>query len=125
MGFFPAKTNIAEERKHRIRMLGTGNGTVPTLDLGHGVTLLWVATGRIKITWAENPGTFVGLDGWGFRDATQGNVKGWTATAGVYPLTASTFTIEIDFWNSSFAAADLAATSYLDLILVFSELKNP
>ncbi len=126
MLMFSDMETLASVRHHRMRLLGTGNGTVPTLDIGHGVTLAWTATGRIKITWADNPGTFVGFGGMpAFGDTTQANVKGWTATRGVYPLTASTFTLEIDIWNSTFAAADLATTSYLDLDLVFSELKTP
>jgi hypothetical protein len=47
-------------------------------------------------------------------------------TAGLYPATASTFTLEIDFWGSdAAAAADLATSSYCDLELIFSELKSP
>ncbi len=124
MMFFEDALSIASGRSHVLRLLGTGNGTVPTLDIGHGVTLTWLATGRVRITWAENPGTFVGFS-WGLRDTTQSNVKGMTVTAGLYPATASTFTLEIDFWSSTFAAADLATTNYLDLCIMFSELKVP
>lgn len=124
MLFFDDKINLAATRSHVMRLLGGGNGVVPTLDIGHGVTLVLTATGRIKITWAENPGTFVSF-GWGLRDATQSNVKGFNVTAGVYPLTANTFTFEVDVWNASQAAADLATTTYLDLYFTFSELKNP
>jgi hypothetical protein len=125
MLMFESAETLAQTRKHRLQLQGTGAGTVPTMVIGHGVTLSWTATGRVLITWAENPGTFVGVDGATYRDATQANVKGWTLTAGAYPASASTFTLEIDFWNSTFAAADLAATSFLDLCLVFSELKSP
>jgi hypothetical protein len=124
MMFFDDKSDIASVRTHYIRMLGGGSGIVPSLDLGHGVSFVLTATGRVKITWAENPGTFVGF-GWGLRDVTQSNVKGFTVTGGVYPLTAGTFTFEVDFWNSTFAAVDLALTNYADLCFTFSELKNP
>lgn len=125
MLMFEERGTLASLRKHRMVWTGTGNGTVPTLTYGHGVTLSWTATGRILITWAENPGTFVGIGSANFRDATQSNVKGWTANCGAYPATASTFTLEVDIWNASQAAADLAATSVFDLMLEFSELKNP
>lgn len=125
MMMFDDKETLAACRHHRMLWTGAGNGVAPTVTIGHGVTLTWVATGRIKITWAENPGTFVGIGAAHFGDVTQSNVKGWTATRGVYPFAANTFTLEIDLWNSSFAAADLATTSYLDLDLMFSELKNP
>lgn len=126
MQFYPALASIALERKHEITLQGTGNGTAPTVTLGHRITATWIATGRVTLTWSDNPGTFVGIESGCFRDnSSQGNVKGWTMTAGAYPATASTFTLEIDFWNSSFAAADLATTSFIDLVVKFSELKNP
>ena len=126
MMFFPLLCSMASERSHRIRFLGTGNGTVPTIDLGHGVSAAWIATGRLTITWKDNPGTFVGLGSTNFRDNTsQTTVKGFTVTAGAYPATASTFTLELDIWNASQAAADLATTSFLDQEFIFSELKAP
>lgn len=125
MQMYDEKNILAQLRRHQMRWLGTGNGTVPTLDIGHNVTLLWIATGRIKITWSENPGTFVGIGAWTFRDTTQGNVKNFGLTAGLYPAVASTFTLEIDLWNASGTAVDLQTTNYLDLEIVFSELKNP
>lgn len=126
MMMFPSKETLAELRHHRMMWTGTGNGTVPTLTIGHGVTLTWIATGRIRITWAENPGTFVGISSGFFGDnSAQSNVKNWEVSRGAYPATASTFTIEIDLWNGSGTAVDLATTSFLDLDLVFSELKTP
>jgi hypothetical protein len=123
--FEPAES-LASVRHYRMMWTGAGNGTVPALTIGHGVTLTWIATGRIRITWADNPGTFCGIGNADFGDnSSQANVKGWTLTRGAYPATASTFTLEVDFWNSSFNAADLATTSFLDLDLVFSELKSP
>jgi hypothetical protein len=122
---FEDTETLAAIRHHRMSLTGAGAGVVPALTIGHGVVLSWTATGRVLITWAENPGTFVGIGSAHFRDPTQSIVKGWTCTAGAYPASASTFTLEIDFWNSAFAAADLALTSFLDLDLVFSELKVP
>ena len=126
MMMFPSVNTLAAVREHKIRILGTGNGTVPTVTFGQGITLSWTATGRVLITWANNPGTFLGLAGAGYQDATQSNVAGCTATVGTYPNTANTFTLEIDFWGKDTAAAfDLAATTSLYFILEFSELKKP
>jgi hypothetical protein len=123
--FYDDKSSVAASRVYRIRLLGTGNGTAPTVDLGQGITCTWIATGRVTLTWRDNPGTFIGFAGADFRDTTQANVKGYTASAGLYPATASTFTLEVDFWNAAQAAVDLATTNYLDLSFAFSELKNP
>ncbi len=123
MDHYASKSSVPEEREFKLRFVGTGNGTVPTIVVGHGVTAIWTATGRIKLTWAENPGTFVGMTGFGFHDATQANIKGWSVTSGAWPLTASTFTLEFDIWNGT-TAADLATTSYLNVTFSFSNLKT-
>lgn len=126
MLFFDDKETLASVRHHRLQLQGGGAGVVPTVVIGHGVTLSLTATGRVKVTWAENPGTFVGIGSAFFRDnASQGTVKNWEVSGGVYPLTAGTFTFEFDIWNSAGAAADLATTSFLDIDFVFSELKAP
>lgn len=119
MNFYGGKSSAAEERVHRFSLLGTGNGTVPTATFAQGCTITWIATGRLLFTWADNPGVFLGLGGQGFRDATQANVKGFTATAGVFPNTASTYTLEVDIWNASQTAVDLQTTNNLDLEIVF------
>ena len=125
MQFNEVRSSAAEERRYRLRLLGTGNGTAPKVDIGQRVTATFIATGRNTLTWSDNPGTFIGLGSIAFRDTTQANIKNYDLTAGLYPATAGTFTLEIDFWNGSGTAEDLATTSYCDLELVFSELKNP
>jgi hypothetical protein len=120
MFFDDPKSSIPEDRTIKFRLLGTGNGTVPTIDKGKGITASWTATGRILLTFVDNPGGFVTLHGSFGDTTTQSNVKGWTMTHGAYPATANTCTIEVDFWNSSFAAADLATTSYAHLTFTFS-----
>jgi hypothetical protein len=126
MQFYEDMESLASTRHHRMVLQGGGNGVAPSMVIGHGMTFTWLATGRVKITWAENPGTFAGIGAGFFRDnASQATVKNWEVTGGAYPATASTFTLEIDIWNAAGAAADLATTSFLDLDLVFSELKTP
>ena len=79
---------------------------------------VYTAAGRIKLTWADNPGTFLGFT-WGLQATTQGDVKGHTVTASAYPLSASTFTLEIDIWDSAFAAEDLEILEWLYLDIAF------
>lgn len=125
MQMFDPKENLAQVRHWRAQIQGNGTG-VCTLVIGHGVTLSRPAIGRMLLTFSENPGTFVGIGSDAFRDNTsQANVKGWTCTGGVLVNTNGVFSLEVDFWSSTFAAVDLAATSFLDLDLVFSELKTP
>lgn len=119
------KENLPLIRHWRYQLQGTG-AAVPTVVIGHGATLTRPAIGRILFSFAENPGTFVGLGNQDFRDnAAQATVKGCSATAGVMVVTNGVFTLEVDIWSSAFAAFDMAATSFLDLDLVFSELAKP
>lgn len=102
-----------------VRMVGTG-ADVPTKILGSGITLSRTAAGRILLTWADNPGTFAGFT-WGLQATTQSDVKGHTVTAGAWPQTASTYTLEIDIWDSTFAAEDLEALEWLTLDIMFKQ----
>lgn len=123
MDFYDPSVSIPKERVYQLVLKGNG-AAAPSVVVGHGVKATYIAIGRYTLTFADNPGTFAGIGGKAFRDPTQANVKGWDVTAGAYPATANTFTLEIDTWNAAEAATDLAATSFLDLSLVFSELKN-
>lgn len=120
-----SQTSVPEEKTHRVFLQGGGTGD-PTVVFGQGITAKFVATGRISLTWKnakDNPGHFLGLGGQpALRDATQANVKDHTVTAGAYDSTAQS--IEIDIWDGTAAAANLAATSFLDVTLVFSGLSS-
>jgi hypothetical protein len=121
MMFFGDGISLAETRTHLIRLQGAG-AAAPLVDVGHGIVITRPAIGRILITWLENPGTFVSF-GWGLRDTTQANVKGFNVTAGLY--VPATFAIECDVWTAAQAAVDLTATNFLDLCIVFSGLQKP
>jgi len=115
----PGKTNIADERVYRTRILGTGAAD-PTKEAGPGVTVTWVATGRYKYTFANNPGTFVGVEAPVFGAATPSAVKGYSISHDTYDTTDDVFSIELSLWDASNAAVDLAALQYLSASFVFS-----
>lgn len=124
MDFYDPSVSIPKERVYQLVLKGNG-AAAPSVVVGHGVSVTYIAVGRYTLTFKDNPGTFAGIGGKAFRDnAAQATVKGWDVTAGAYPATAGTFTLEIDTWNAAEAATDLAATSFLDLSLIFSELKS-
>ena len=113
------KSTIPDERRYRVRLLGTG-ASAPTKQLGNGVTVTRTAAGVYKLTFAKNPGTFVGFNA-NLGAATPSDVKGHTVTRDT-PVDATTTTsayIEISLWNASDAADDLQATEYMDLELVY------
>lgn len=119
MGYdaFPVRSSTERIYVTHLFMVGTG-ATVPTETFGAGVVMTRTAAGRLKLTWADDPGVFAGVT-WGIGATTQGDVKGHTVTHSVYPLTAGTYTLEIDIWDSAFAAEDLEALEWLTLNIHF------
>lgn len=130
-------TNLAGVAELLVFLQGSGNGVAPVIAstttanlktvYGQRTTITWVATGRINVAFQDNPGLFMGF-GYAFRDNfAQSNVKGFNATAGVLVANAAsgttppTWSVEVDLWNgnSSYAAVDLATTSFLDLSFYF------
>lgn len=115
-----SRSNVPNQLDYLISLLGAGAAN-PTVNAGgQRMTASRIAVGRYLITWLDWPGhDFVGF-GYGLRDNTaQANVKGWSVTAGVIVITNGLATMEVDTWNSTFVAADLATTSLADLIFSF------
>lgn len=126
MQFYPAaKTSIPDERKYRIRLLGV-NGDHPTEQLGQGVAVTRTGEGAYTITFAENPGTFVGWS-CSFGAATPGDLKGYTAVRDTFTAQSGTTLAFLDFvvYDSSFTAADLIANQYADITVEFSTNTDP
>jgi hypothetical protein len=116
MQFSTPKTSAFEERKYQIRLLGV-NGADPTKELGQGVTVTRTGEGAYLITWAENPGVFVG---WapGFGAATPADLKGYTVVRDTYD--SATLSLAFVVYDSTFTAADIIANQYLDLEVRFA-----
>lgn len=119
---YTTRSTIPEERLYVIRILGTGAAD-PTLEIGQGVSVTEEATGNYRVTFSKNPGKFIGIRGYAFGGATPADVKGYTLTRDTYtaPTTTADGFLDLWVWDSSFAAADLAATQYLDVTIAFSE----
>jgi hypothetical protein len=114
--FYDAQTSIPEEKRYRIRLLGA-NDANPTTQLGRGVTVTRTGEGAYRITFANNPGTFIGWS-CSFGADTPADLKGYTAVRDTWDATNK----RLDFvvYNSTFAAADLIAAQYADIVVEFS-----
>jgi hypothetical protein len=117
MDFYPPKTSIQEERKYRLRLEGA-NGADPEKELGQGVTVTRTGEGAYLLTWATNPGTFLGWSAPGFGAATPADLKGYTAVRDTYDATAHTLAFVV--YDSTFTAADLIVNQWADLEIAFS-----
>lgn len=118
MQFDLTRSSVPEERLIRVRLLGAGAGA-PTVEVGQGITASRTAAGVVKLTFAENPGTFVGCS-YMLGGTTPADVKGQTVTRDTPDTTAGVVSIEFSIWSSTFSADDLQATEYLDLTIAFA-----
>lgn len=115
--FFPIRTNQPEARDYLIRILGA-NGADPTEQLGPDVAITRTGEGAYRITWAQEPGIFVGVAGYCFGAATPADLKGYTVVRDTYDSTNKR--LDLVVYDSSFAAADIIADQYLDLTVRFT-----
>ena len=98
-----------------VRFVG-GTNAVTKVE-GVGVTVTYVSTGIVTLTWAENPGRFIGLAP-GFQATTVSEVYGYTGHHGVFNTTA--FTLSFHIANASNAVANLTATQWANLRVSFA-----
>jgi hypothetical protein len=105
-------------KRYHVRAQGAATAA-PVEVFGSGITITRTGVGvwRLQFSATEFVGKYVGLKGPFFEDATASVVKGWTLTATPYDTTNRR--IDVSIWNSSFAAADLAATSFLSFHVDF------
>ncbi len=119
MEFFEDRASEAELRRHVVNMTGVGAGA-PTKNYGQGITITRVAQGRVRLTWAENPGIYVGVISKSLDAHTQGNVKQWSVVAGDWDNV--NYALEVDLFDGAGAAVDLAAQEYLTLTIGFKAI---
>lgn len=100
---------------HIVKLLGTG-ASAPTKQEGYGITVTRTGAGVYKLTWAENPGKYVGFVP-GLQAATPGDIAGHTVVADTYDT--STKSMEVCFFDGSNAAHDLAANEWIHLDITF------
>lgn len=116
---YDALSTEPEARLHTVRFVG---GTAAaTKTYGNGMTVTYVSSGVVKISWsdvAENPGTFVGVVGYCFQATTPGNVKSYILVNEGY--VASTRSILLNMYESG-TLTDLAALEWLSVTFLFKE----
>ncbi len=113
---YPLRTTVQEGVDYVVRILGTGAAT-PTKQEGEGVTVTYLATGSYRITFADQPFQFIGAFA-GLLATTNADLKGYTVVFTDYD--ATNFRLDFIVYNSSFAAADLAATQRLCILAKFA-----
>ncbi|HKP06415.1 MAG TPA: hypothetical protein VJU58_04105 [Microbacterium sp.] len=116
-GFSEPVDSEPQIKRYHVRAQGAAAAS-PTKVFAAGITISRTGVGVWRLQFGtEFIGKYVGIKGPFFEDATASVVKGWTLTA--TPYDATNRRIDVSIWNSSFAAADLAATSFINFELDF------
>lgn len=116
MAYYQSLASEPELRHNIVRMVGTG-ASAPTRLLGDGVTITRDGVGVYTLTWASNPGVWVGPAGESFQATTSADVKGCSVSWGAFDSTA--YTVQFKVWNSAAAARELAASEWLTVDVMF------
>jgi hypothetical protein len=111
---FPVRATRAEVTEHLIQAVG-GSAAV-TKVYGEGVAVTRTSSGLYLLTWAQNPGTFVGWS-YAFAATTHADLDGFTAVRGVY--NASAYTLAFSVYDATPTIADLAALNWIDIVCRF------
>jgi hypothetical protein len=118
MQFYPDETTEAHLKRVEVRLLGTG-ASVPTKQLGQGITVTRTGTGVYKLTFGESQGVWRGHTGVGFEATTPADLKTHSVVFGAYNTT--TRAIELTLYDASGNAHDLAALEFLNFTLRFKQ----
>jgi hypothetical protein len=102
-----------------VTMTGTGNGTLPTKNVGRGVTLTFAGTGLVTLTWGDYLGTFInfGVDFQGIPPSSAAGVKGFGLAFGAFDTAGKVITASIT--NAAGTLVDLQAGQVCMLSMVF------
>ncbi len=111
----PCRGNLAELRLDCITGEG-GASAISKFAGGRNISISRTGTGAYLLTWAQNPGNFVGWSA-GIGAATPANVAGHTVVRGEYSASAKTLAFVV--YNAADAAHDLAADEYVDVQCMF------
>jgi hypothetical protein len=116
---YPLIQTEPEARDHVVKFVG--GAAAVTKVFGNGMTVTYVSTGVVKISWsnaAVNPGKFIGVKGYCFQATTPGNVKGYVLVHEAY--VPSTRSILLNMYEAG-VLTDLAALEWLTVTLAFKE----
>lgn len=108
---------------HLIRFVGGTAAVTKDPDTAPGVTVTYISTGVVDISWAgnaNNPGVFLGLVGApGFQATTPADVKSYVGVPGTY--NSSTKKLRLSMYESG-TLTDLAALEWCSVLVAFQVL---
>ncbi len=115
---FPQLGSISELRDIFFAFTGAGAAD-PTKTHGQRATVTWISTGLYELTFAENPGAFVGATHPAFQATTAADLKGYTGVFGDF--NATTRKLRLSITGASDALVDLTSTQKVQFRVAFME----
>jgi hypothetical protein len=109
----PDRVSESEVTTYLVRLLGTGAAT-PTKEFGQNITVSRLGVGNYRLTFTDSPGVWVNY-AWALEGTTPANLKGCTVVATTYDATNKR--LDVQLYDSAFAARELAATEKMHLTL--------
>ena len=110
---YPTRDTEQDVRHHLVRMVGTG-ASAPTRIIGKGIAITRDDVGVYTLTWASNPGAWIGPPAPGLQATTSANVRGCSVTWGVFDTT--TFAVQFKVWDGLAQAAGVWVARELDAL---------
>jgi hypothetical protein len=114
---YPERSTQPELVSHLVKFVGGTNAV--TKVFGPGVTVTYVGTGIVDLTWSESPGTFLGATS-GFSATVIAGVSGEVASFGVFDT--ATRTLQLNIGNAAAGTpTNLAASQWLTIVAYFKQ----
>jgi hypothetical protein len=115
--FYPDMSNEPETRDVTVKFVG--GSTAVTKLFGSGVTVTYVSTGIVDLTFGSHMDqfTYVGVTGWCFGATTASQVKGYTMVPGDF--NTSTRKLRLNMTGASESLTDLSSSQTLTLRVMF------
>lgn len=113
MSYFSSQTQSTEPTEVMQVVRFVGGTTAVTKLFARGITVTYIGTGIVDLTWADPQGNFLGIVGFAFDATTPAQVAGYTVVAGDYNTTTRTLRLNIN--TNANALVDLTATQRLSV----------
>lgn len=117
---FPDWSAAAETITHSVQFVGGTTAVTKVADTGQGITVTYISTGIVDLTWSDNPGMLLNVQT-NFQATTASALKGYTCVPGVFNTATLKLRLNItgDGGSGAPALVDLAALQWLHVLVVF------
>ncbi len=115
---YPERSTTADAIVHRVKIVGAATATCSKVaDTGPGITVTYISTGVVDLTWGDNPGLHA-MPSVLFQATTPGDVKLFVCVTS--PFNATTNVLRLNFYESG-TLADLNVLEWAAVTVAFKK----